>query len=215
MKRTFALLLALLLSILICTAGLAEGQAEMHLFLDIPFDVSISEFARRVEAATGVQGVMDNSYTVQEIQYLGYPLRLYADPELERIDLSNGHAVVKPEAFQAQLEQDVLQFIGMERALIELYGEPDHRFFFIDGRWETQRMFPENVWDADKMLAICEKEGRLYPYSVWNNVVLMMRVYSKAITYGGYKTGVVLYYYSTPADPNDFHIVPYDPESGE
>lgn len=232
MKRTFSLLLALLLSFSACVAGLAEGQPEpqdqpeLHLFLDIPFGVSVEDCAERIREETGLVGEYNTvrQYNVKGIPYLGYALDLQADPNTERITFTNGHLIAKPEVFQEQFEQDVHQFVDMERSLTALYGEPDKRYFYIEGNIPpTPLMFPSGTWDAEEMIAVQEAEGRLYAFSVWNNVLLELRAFSQRLMYGGFMTGIHLYYYDKPAvdgyalnfSGTSPDIVPYEPGSGE
>lgn len=189
MKRGFALMLALLLSISTCAAGLAEGEA-LHLFLDIPFDVSISEFAQRVEEATGVQnGSIDSvgSYAVPELPYLGYPMRLYADqhhPGIARVLLECIHSdrPTTEAAFWEAARPELEQFMDMEAQLTALWGEPDKRWFTI-GPVTPQYMLADGEWALEPLMRIGqENEGSLAVYSTWNNVSLSVMLSRLGLT---------------------------------
>ena len=61
----------------------------------------------------------------------------------------------------------------MEKKLIQLYGEPDYRYFYTStaGKW-TRWMFSDEQWDLNRLRMVFDRERYIRATSIWGNVTL-------------------------------------------
>ena len=218
------ILVSLLLSVLmlIPIACLAEGTT--HYFLDIPaqeLTPSIVEQALQDKYGEVIAG----EYKDYLIEDLGYTFSMWvnyndeAQVGAERIFMSkNESGWGLADEFEAIIIRDIEQFIVMEQELIAQYGEPTHRYFFIDTTKYnlsgfTPFMFPQSQWNAEQMLAVCKSEKLFVAFTHWDNVTIRLWVDWKNEKKFGFLSQLDWYYvYKDVTNGMQNAIVNYPPE---
>lgn len=191
--------------LLIFLFTLATGNAEtLHLYHGIPF-----ETASQKDLELALRDITDASATdshgMLRVNDFGYPFDLQVDfygngTGFDRMVLHRpGNGYGEGEAFRLLAEKDFQQFIDLEQQMIDLYGEPDHRFFYTStaGKW-TRWMFSDGEWDVHRLRTVFDQEQYIRANSVWGNVTLEVWANGVERRSRGYLTKLKLQYASQP-----------------
>lgn len=217
-----------LLCSLITLIAAAETTNDLHLYLDIPFHSATPQTVAAVlSQQRNVTMEMDpdvvlTSYAsgLTEWNYL-FNLRWDFNEDLHstyRVNLTSAQASsFSLDECAERIPADLTQYVDMEAQLTAQYGNPDHRYFttsLMNGKKYIRFMFPEDCWTHDNLQSVCDTHRLLKAYTIWDNVMLEIKVdltepYSPGICY----STITLYYYPSVDDLSfveKYTIEPYE-----
>ncbi len=233
MKHRSTALLCLLAVLLLCLpcTGYAETAAErvLHPFLSLSFDTATADDVEQALLANYGVGWDPGStnHVHSGITAFGYEFALSvwfrANQEIgfDRVILSPADRSIwgkGTEEFMAMLRRDIADFIALDGQICQEYGEPDWRFFRVNGEEynpskhnATEYMFADGLWNAEQMLSLCEKQKSLRAFTAWGNVVLDYWVYWDQRPNRNAKSSITLYYYNFVNDWDPSTIAGFPP----
>ncbi|MEG0995356.1 MAG: hypothetical protein RSH26_00180 [Clostridia bacterium] len=220
-KNTGMVLLAtcLLSTLPLPTAACATQPSDVLLYCDIPFEEITPKEMQRIhqEKKTTECSDENGSDLISDFGYSWYLDVDYNEGNMgaSRVNLiraGNGYATGS--AFVALYKKDLLQFLDVERQLVENFGEPNARYFQSDSykynqKSMTKYMFPSGLWDEDMLENVVDNDKNLIAFSEWNNVVLRLWINWQDKRANGYLTKLNLQYFSTPLHAKPLTIIEY------
>lgn len=213
--RRMILLTTLLMAVSLCLPSLAAGIEKPHDYLDIPYDTATPEIittilAEKKNAAFQLHpdGVLSGK--AEGVNEFGYEFTFTHDFNEHflgtyRISLTSAQpSSFSQEEYAARIPADLAQYVDMETQLTDLYGEPDRRYFItslMNGKKYIRFMFPDGRWSPETMQAVCDAHQLLKAYTIWDNVVLEIKMdLTQPYTEGIFYSYITLYYYPSVDD---------------
>lgn len=153
----------------------------LYLYHNIPFALtSSSELEQILTKEFGETN--KNEYGMYIINDFGYSFDMQVDYNHQSSGISRivlhrtGNGYGESDSFHLLVQQDIEQFIDMEKLLTQNYGRPSFRFFYTymgtDATLLTKYMFSDDDWNSKRLMEVYESNQYIVAYSVWNNVFL-------------------------------------------